>query len=139
MIWHYGFPKVFIRHYAGTMGFLNKALFGTMYFPYIGVLGRVLSRAQAGVGPDLGRVWARSRSGPSLGPGPVPARAGPVPGPGRDGFGPGLDRAWAGFGLDQYNTPYVGTGVCEIKVDTTFGLVAAPFPPRMSMLTSSVR
>ena len=28
--------------------------------------------------------------------------------------------------LDQYNTPYVGTGVCEIKVDTTFGLVAAP-------------
>jgi hypothetical protein len=75
MIWHYGFPKVFIRHYAGIMGFLNKALFGTMYFPYGGVLGRVLSRAHAGVGPNLGRAWARSRSGPSLGPGPVLARA----------------------------------------------------------------
>ena len=110
-----------------------------MYFQYIGVLGRVLSRAQAGVGPDLGRVWARNRSGPSLGPGPVPARAGPVPGPGRDGFGPGLDRAWAGFGLDQYNTPYVGTGVCEIKVDRPICPVDVRSPPlpRISMLSAT--
>jgi hypothetical protein len=87
MIWHYGFPIVSIRHYAGTMVFLNKALFGTMYFQYIGVLGRVRpgsGRAWVGLGPGLA---------PALGPGPVLARAGSVPRPGRDGFGSGLGRA----------------------------------------------